>query len=130
MNKNKLLQQIAEFNEISAALEKECRKYCADETISVLDRWEVFQDAPNKDHDCCYDLPPDDLLGFEIVAYDDLYLERGATWNVVDSINDWQDDFDSVGIAEIGENEIGQLHIDLLKNYYMVQYKGSWINDW
>lgn len=118
-DKAKLLEQITLLAEISETLEPDCRAYCADESIPVADRWEVFQVAPNKRHKIWEDIPPKSEVGLTFSPYDDWYLERHETFDVVDRLNDWDDD--EKYPADV---------IDKFKNYYMKSYTGSWIHDW
>ena len=119
--KEKLLKQIADLEEIKKTLEPNCRAFCADESIPVNDRWEVFQVAPNKDYQCWHDTPSESEVGLddEISPYDDWYLERHQTFHVVDRITGWEED-----------ERYPQEVIDKFKNYYMKSYTGSWKYDW
>lgn len=130
MAKDKLLDQIGELSLLSNALAEKCKAYCADESISVADRWEVFRVAPGKDEGGWVDEPPEDIIGFECVTYEHLYLERYATFDVVSSLDDWARDVASGNPAYSFSAKLTPAVVDQLKNYYMTQYKGSWINDW
>lgn len=124
-----LQEELSVFGALAAELEKKCRAFCADETKSVAERWEVFKQAPNKVYDPVYDLPPHDLLGFEVVAYDDLGLDRNAVFDVVRQLDYFQKQLTGTYKCDFVK-QLDQEKIDLLKNYYMVRYIGSWENDW
>jgi len=119
--KEKLLQQIKDLEEIKKTLEPNCRQFCADESIPVKDRWEVFEKATYKKH-LCYGGPPnakDVGLDNEISPYDDWYLDRHQTFDVVERISGWEVD-----------GSYSPDVIDKFKNHYMLQYLGSWEYDW
>lgn len=121
--KEKLLKQIADLAEIQKTLEPACREYCADESIPVDDRWQLFKVAPNKEDKSFYEIPDNDEVGLEeeISPYDDWYLDRYQTFDVVSRLTDW----------ESGQyNPYTKETVDKFKNYYMKKYIGSWMNDW
>lgn len=125
---NSLKEKLEAIKVAAAELENECRVFCADETKSVAERWEVFKEAPNKIKKSYYELPPKSLLGFEIESYDDLYLERYQTFDVIEQLNFYQNQLGKNSYSFT--NKLDQEKLDLLKNYYMVRYIGSWKNDW
>lgn len=115
------IQSIAEFKDLQKKLKEDCKKICADETISIQDRWELFKNAPDKEHSSYDETPPSQLVGLEkeITPYDDWYLERRETFNVVKRIEYWE-----------ANKKYNSEVLDKFKNYYMVRYIGSWIYDW
>lgn len=119
--KNEILQKIAELESIQNSIKPLCVEFCADQNISIADRWEIFKIAPDKKHDRWYDFPSEKEVGLdeEISPYDDWYLERHETFDVVDRITDWEDD-----------EKYPQDVIEKFKNYYMKSYTGSWEYDW
>lgn len=128
MTKETILNKIQTLKDLQGSLEPDCKAFCADESIPVEDRWEVFQVAPNLEHDCIYDLPPFKDVGLqrELSPYDDLYIERHETFDVVDRLQDWED--------ELGEDMNNIINtkeqLDAWKNHYMKKYVGSWKYDW
>lgn len=133
MKKDYLLNKIGEYRLIASTIGQECKTFCTNESIPIADRWEVFCVAPEKGEGGWLDEPPQDIIGFECSPYDDLNLERRESFDVVSSLNDWakdaQDKADGKKAYGFGSQLTPEI-VDRLKNYYMVQYKGSWICDW
>ena len=127
-DKKKLLEQITEFNKLQTHLAADCAAFCKDRANSIEDRWELFCEAPNKNHKSSQELP---FLGkdFEISPYDDFNLERNAVFDVCDRINGWQEEFDG-GKPDGFVEKLNQRKIDFFKVHYMDRYMGSWENDW
>lgn len=124
--KEELLKQIAEYNKPRKSPEKACREYCADQSIPVSDRWEIFRVAPNKDESCIYELPNHKDIGLtmDFSPYDDFYMERHETFDVIERIDEWQEETND-GVGGYTTEQI-----DKFKNFYMVKYLGEWEYDW
>ena len=123
--KDKLLKEIAEYNKPRKSPEKACREYCADQSIPIADRWQVFRVAPDKEESCIYELPNAKDIGVrEFSPYDDFCMERHETFDVVERIDEWQEETDD----DLGKYTTEQ--IDMFKNFYMVKYLGEWKYDW
>jgi hypothetical protein len=123
--KEKLLKQIGEYNKPRKSPEKACREYCADQTIPVSDRWEIFRVAPNKGESCVYELPNSKDIGVrEFSPYDDFGMDRHEVFDVVERIDDWQEETDD------GFGKYTTEQIDKFKNFYMCKYLGEWEYDW
>lgn len=125
-----LLSKLNELSQLQSELEKECRAYCADESIPLKDRWRVFKLAPNKEHDGYDNIPFEKDLGIdEIVPYDDFGMSRGSTFNVVQTIEAWEKDLKN-GWKESFWGKLKPKQREMFKNYYVVKYLGSWNHDW
>lgn len=134
MDKKKLLERVKESKALAESVAKDCAAYCADESISVAERWEVFSVAPEKEEGGWVDEPPESIIGFECTPYDDFYMERHSTFDVVGKLDEWAEETAKAAKGKkIHDEFVERLTpeiVDKLKNYYMVQYKGSWIYDW
>jgi len=123
--KQDILTKITQLNQLAAETETLCREYCANQDITVAERWEVFKVAPNKKHSSSDKIPYERDLGCEEISpYDDFGLERRETFNVVEEIETWEKYKGEwwSALSEDGKNAF--------KNYYMTQYLGSWQHDW
>ena len=111
-----LIEELKEFKEKENALAQKCKKFCADESKSIAERWDFFKVAPSKKHECYVKTP----RGLEIDFYDDFGIERHKTVDVIDLIEE-----------RAAELEIfTERQLNILKNYYMVNYIGSFVFDW
>lgn len=122
MSKESIIARISEANVLLGSVVGECRAYCADESIPLADRWELFRVAPNKINKPWYETP-----AFMDSPYDELYLERYQTFDVVERLEDYQSEVDD---GDTWGDEWGQKELDEAKNHYMTRYIGSWKYDW
>lgn len=132
MNALELKESLKEFQSIATDLAKQCMEFCKDENRSVGERWEVFKDAPNKSFKPFQEIPDARMVGMdgdEFSPYDDWYLDRHQTFDVVERIEDWERDMN--GTWKNGwVQKLSPDILDKWKNYYMVRYIGSWKHDW
>lgn len=126
MSKDKLLDQIGEYQLIGRALEAECRAFCTNSANSLDERWELFKVAPNKDH-WSNDRHPD----FVDSCYDELGLARGETFRVVERVSHWEKEFEKEGRCNrFDSNGWDFNRLNEFKLYYLDRYLGSWEHDW
>lgn len=129
MNTAELKELLAEFVSVSRAVEQKCREFCANESIPVSERWEIFCLAPNKETDSYSDFP-DHLFNGEISYYDDFFLEKYQLFDVVVRLNEWTNDVKEGRKWPSFIQKLTPSILDLIKNYYMVKYLGSWKHNW
>lgn len=111
-----LTEEIKEFREKESALVKKCKEFCADESKPIALRWDFFKIAPGKKYEPYRKTPK----GLKINFFDDFGIERYQTVDVLDWIE----------LCEEGEDTFTERQFDILKNYYMVNYIGSFVYDW
>lgn len=126
-DKQKILDQIGEFNVISDEIARTCRAYCANELIPLEDRWEVFRVAPGKEADSWENFPP-----FIDSTYDELNLEKYETFDAVERIDQWDEEFKRTGKLPYNfkSNDWTEEHLIEFKNFYLTRYLGSCVNNW
>lgn len=111
-----LIEEIKEFREKESALVKKCKEFCADESKPIALRWDFFKIAPGKKYKAYTRVPK----GLRINFFDDFGIERHETIDVINWIEE-----------RAAELEIfTERQFDILKNYYMVNYIGSFVYDW
>ncbi len=87
-----LLEQINAYKESATELKQKYVNYIKDKSISLDDRWRVFESAPTdwKIHERYlqhFDVE-DELLGRDILWWDDFDIEKGQTVNMQEWVND------------------------------------------
>lgn len=132
IEKDELLDLIGQHEKLSTSLGEACSTFVANQAIPLNDRWEVFQNAPNRKEENWVTLPEEEFeekFGKEIEAYEVWAHDKYQTVDVVDRLNDWD-------IGEWVDSPKGWMppynheEVLFLKNWYMEQYIKSWMFDW
>lgn len=94
--------------------------YIQDKSIPLEDRWEIFGKVPQelKEHKIWIVHFPSEKKFGEICWYDDFYVERHETVNLIDLVR------------SINRNKWSQERIDAFKEDILQMNLGSFINDW